>query len=49
MKKEIKPCKRKKCPYYGYANCPYKERCEHSSDLVFIADTYNHHVRDKVF
>ena len=31
--KEYKSCKRKKCPYYSYVDCPKKYECKHSKEL----------------
>lgn len=35
MKKDYKPCKRKKCPYYDYKVCPHKNDCDHSKESVW--------------
>lgn len=35
MNNKHKSCKRKKCPYYYFALCPYRKSCEYSRDAVW--------------
>ena len=30
-----KSCNDRKCPYFDYVICPYREECEKSKDLVW--------------